>query len=472
MKSLILLAICLCLSFDEYAQEMEGNWYGWLEVGENVLPLEIHCIHPTDGPFELYSKQQTSKAIPLQSWSVEKGVWQWESKKLGASYRGEWMEEGQKFKGVLIQRGMSMPLDFGKKNERDGVEPKKVSIFKRPQTPQPPFDYSTEELVMLSKTTTGDDIQLHGTLSLPKGKAPFPCLIMITGSGPQDRDETILGHKPFAIISDTLAKLGWASFRFDERGVGESTGDFEGATSLDFAQDASAIFSQLKRHNQLDPSRIGLLGHSEGSLVAAMVAAEKQDVACIVSMAGPGVRGLELLQKQSFDIQVSSGKSSEDAQQDVDFNTRIMNYIVEANDSLKIAQFIKENVVNPDDSPASEEDSKLEGKEIFEYYNTSFNNAWMRYFIQHNPSEDWRNVHCPVLILNGDKDLQVNASVNTQAIYGALPFHIHTEMTILSNHNHLFQYTENGGLSEYGTLEESLSLETVEVIADWLKKLH
>lgn len=144
---------------------------------------------------------------------------------------------------------------------------------------------------MLSKITTGEEISLHGTLSLPKGKGPFPCLVMITGSGPQDRNETIMGHQPFAILADALAKLGWATFRYDERGVGESTGEFEGATSRDFAEDASAIFSQLKSHPQLDPNRIGLLGHSEGSMVAAMVAANRQDVSCIVSMAGPGIRG-------------------------------------------------------------------------------------------------------------------------------------------------------------------------------------
>jgi len=471
MKNLTLLSFGLLLTVHVFAQEMEGNWYGMLEVGEQVLPLEIHCIHPTEGPFELYSKQQTSKSIALQSWSVKKGAWQWESKKLGASYRGEWIEQEQKFKGVLTQRGMSMPLDFSRENKVEDAELKRVSMFKRPQTPQPPFDYPTQELVMLSKTTTGLEIQLHGTLSLPKGEGPFPCLLMITGSGPQDRNENILGHQPFAIIADTLAKLGWATFRYDERGVGESTGDFEGATSFDFAQDASAIFAQLKQHPSLDPARIGLLGHSEGSLVAAMVAAERQDIACIVSMAGPGVGGLELLQKQSFDLQVNGGKSREDAQRDVDFNTRIMDYIVEVNDSVKVVQFIKENVVHPEDSPTSEEDGKLEGKEVFDYYNASFNTSWMRYFIQHDPSKDWKKVHCPVLILNGDKDLQVNAAVNTQAIYGALPFHQQTEMIILSHHNHLFQYTENGGISEYGTLEESLSLETIEAMVDWLSKL-
>lgn len=206
-------------------------------------------------------------------------------------------------------------------------------------------------------------------------------------------------------------------------------------------------------------------------MVAAMVAANRQDVSCIVSMAGPGIRGLELLQKQSFDIATSSGKSKEDAQQDVYFNTRIMEYIVQGNDSVRIAQFIKENVVSPDQLPSSGEDSKLEGSELFDYYNASFNTPWMRYFIQYDPSQDWKKVHCPVLILNGDKDLQVNADINTRGIYNALPPRDHTEMVILSNHNHLFQYTESGSLSEYGTLEESLSLETLEVMADWLRKL-
>lgn len=472
MKNLILLSIAVILSIHVYAQEMEGNWYGWLEVGENVLPLEIHCIHPTDGPFELYSKQQTNKAIALQSWSVQNGVWQWESKKLGASYRGEWREQEQKFKGVLTQRGMSMPLDFSRRNEQNVSRVEGVAKYKRPQTPHPPFDYPTEERVMLSKTTTGEEISLHGTLSLPKGKGPFPCLVMISGSGPQDRNETIMGHQPFAILADTLAKLGWATFRYDERGVGESSGEFEGATSQNFAEDASAVFSQLKSHAQLDPTRMGLLGHSEGSLVAAMVAAMHPDVYCVVSMAGPGVRGLELLQKQSLDIQMSSGKKMEDAQQDVDFNTRIMNYIVETDDSVKVAQFIRENVVSPEQIPESREDNRLEGMEVFDFYNKSFNTTWMRYFIQSNPKNYWTKVICPVLILNGDKDLQVNANINTNAIYTALPFHQKSEIMVLSNHNHLFQYTESGNPSEYATLEESLSLETIEVMADWLKKLH
>jgi uncharacterized protein len=471
MKNLMLLGVGLLMSLQNYAQEMEGVWYGWIEAGGSVLPLEVHCESEQKGPYTLYSKTQSIQPIAIDGWKFKKGVWNWKSSRINASYQGEWNSKEEKFIGFFTQGGVRFELQFSKEKKDGDLQAQNLQMTNRPQTPFPPFNYPTEELVIKVKDGNGEELQLAGTLSLPNGAGPFPCLLLITGSGPQDRDETILGHKPFAVLADTLAKLGWATFRYDERGVAASTGHFSNATSADFAADASAIFSHLLGHPKLNPKQMGLLGHSEGSMVAAMVASSNPNVHCIVSMAGPGVRGLELLQRQVMDIQISNGKKRADAQQDVDFNTRIMDFIIQTDDSIKVADFIAQNVVNPLQTPASKEDAKLEGEEIFDYYNQSFNTRWMRYFIRLSPSEFWNKVNCPVLILNGDSDLQVNATVNANAIYAALPHHSQHLLMVLSNHNHLFQYSETGKISEYGVITESISVETIEAIAEWLKKL-
>ena len=469
MKANLFFIALIFAPYFLFSQDMEGNWYGNIEITGSTLPIEIHCEHPVKGPFLLYSRQQTNKAFAIKDWKIENGVWTWEVPKLRVQYEGKWMENEQIFKGEFRQNGMRASLNLSKTKE--AILPLSNAMAHRPQTPLPPFDYPVEEIVFNSVNEMGEEVQWAGTLSLPKGDGPFPCLLMITGSGPQDRDETIMDHKPFAVLADTLAKLGWATFRYDERGVGSSSGDFSSATTVNFAADAKSIFALLKQQRKLDANKIGLLGHSEGSLVSAMVASGRKDVYCIVSMAGPGVSGKELLERQSMDIQMSTGKSRSEAQLDVDFNSSIMEYILQESDSLKIAAFIHGKIAEPDQKPKSTEDAVLEGTEIFDEYNTSFNNVWMRSFVRSHPEEFWQKVQCPVLILNGDSDLQVNADVNTKAIYAACPFNSNTEITILSNHNHLFQYTETGRISEYGILTETLSPETIESITEWLKKL-
>ncbi len=471
MKLGYLNLLLVMLSTSMWAQEMEGVWYGSLEVGGNILPLEVHCDSDSEGPYTLYSKKQTIQPIAINEWKLKKGFWTWESSKIGARYQGEWDAKEERFKGVFTQGGMDFELQFSKQQKAEEEKAQHAQMVKRPQTPMPPFHYPTEELSIPIKMSDGSVIQIAGTLSLPSGTGPFPCLILITGSGPQDRDETILGHKPFAIIADTLAKLGWATFRYDERGVAASTGYFSTATSADFASDVAVIFSYLQKHSKLNPKKIGLLGHSEGSMVASIVAAVNHEVWAVLSLAGPGVRGLDLLQRQSMDIQMSNGKKRDEAQRDVDFNTRIMNFIVQTDDSVQVARFIHDNVVSPDQIPESTKDSKLEGQEIFDYYNNALNTRWMRYFIRYTPADYWSKVQCPVLVLNGDVDLQVNAEQNATQIFTTIPHHQNNELVILSNHNHLFQYSETGKISEYGIITESLSLETIEVIADWLKKL-
>jgi hypothetical protein len=348
-----------------------------------------------------------------------------------------------------------------------------VGLFtlNRPQEPKPPFPYTSEDVTFKNDKF---NITLAGTLTIPDGKGPFPAVIMITGSGAQNRNEELMGHKPFWVIADYLTRNGIAVLRYDDRGVGKSQGVYSTATTADLGTDAEAAFIYLKNNSFIDPQKIGLAGHSEGGMIAPMIAAQNKEVAFIVSIAGPGAKGEEILHRQNYDISKAAGVSEKDIQTGISTNKKLFSIIKQEKDNKiaeeKMTVAIKKILAKEKTTP---EDSEKAMKQLQSQFGT-LTSSWFRYFLTLDPSAYWKKVKCPVLILNGEKDLQVAADVNPPAIEKALISGKNNSYTthVFPGLNHLFQHTKTGLPSEYGNIEETFSPDVLKVMADWIIHLE
>ena len=302
---------------------------------------------------------------------------------------------------------------------------------------------------------------MAATLTIPQGKGPFPAVVLITGSGPQDRDETLLGHKPFLVLSDYLTRQGIAVLRADDRGVGKSTGVFANATTADFATDTEAGIAYLKTRPEIDPHKIGLVGHSEGGVIAPMIAARNPDVAFIVMMAGTGVRGDEVLVAQSEAIAVASGQNPDQAAKDATKEREMLKLVETEKDPTALEKELKEKMAG--DVPAGQIGMQI----------TQLTSPWFRYFLTYDPATALRKVTCPVLAINGEKDKQVLPSQNLPPIRKALEQagNKRFEVDELPGLNHLFQSSKTGSPGEYAQIEETISPVALEKIATWILKL-
>jgi len=332
----------------------------------------------------------------------------------------------------------------------------------RPQHPKEPYPYR-EEFVTVENSKA--DCTLAGTLTLPKEAGKYPAVVLISGSGPQDRDETLLGHKPFLVIADHLTRQGVAVLRFDDRGIGESTGDFASATSFDFATDVFQLVKFLKKHKEINPDRIGLIGHSEGGLIAPMVAAKLPGkLAHVVLLAGTGIDGAAILESQSRAMSEASDKATPE---EIEEGMEALNKIVQAiKDGLAdddVEKLIKEMAADEED--ADEAAAMTAGMD-------QMTTPWFRYFIKYDPIPALKKTTCPVLALNGDKDLQVLADLNLPAIEQALKDSGNDDFRCVSlpGLNHLFQECETGSPLEYQSIEETFSIKALEEISDWVLK--
>ncbi len=302
MKKLILLILIVLIPCLTQAQDITGKWNGILNVQGMDLRLIFH-ISKGDSTYDakMDSPDQKAFGIPASATNFENSTLNIEIAKLGARYHGQYKSNG--IEGIFYQSGQSFPLNL----TRNLIE-KKALI--RPQEPKMPYPYFSEEVRFPSE---GGKIELAGTLTLPAGTKKFPTAILITGSGPQNRDEEFMTHKPFLVLADHLTKSGIAVLRYDDRGFAQSTGNHENATSADFANDVRAAIAYLKTRKDIDKTRIGLVGHSEGGLIAPIVATDTK-VAFIVLLAAPGVSGSQILLKQVESITRSQGANEESIQ--------------------------------------------------------------------------------------------------------------------------------------------------------------
>ena len=404
-----------------------GNWSGKLEVMGNKLTLVFHL--DGDEP-SMDSPDQAAMGIPIQVEKTALGNVTIKVPALAASYEGLWT--GKQILGTFKQGALSVPLTLTPE-----------AALKRPQTPVGPFPYTEEEV-----TFSNGDAHLAGTLVLPEGcTRKTPVLIMVTGSGQENRDEEIFEHKPFAVIADALARAGVATLRYDDRGVGGSTGEVATATTEDFKEDALAGIRLLRERFD----KVGVIGHSEGGTIALMLAAEGQ-ADFIVSLAGMAVSGLETLVKQSRVSVENAG-----------YTGKNVDTFCQAIHDAGYVRLHGGKMPFPD-----ELDLPDELKQAYQGVITKIQVPWMIKFLSLDMRPLLGGIKCPVLAINGTKDTQVDCESNLGALRDGLPANPKNRIEAIEGANHLFQHCTTGAITEYRNIEETFAPEALELMARWM----
>jgi pimeloyl-ACP methyl ester carboxylesterase len=431
--------------------DIDGAWSGTLETGVGSLRVVFHITNTDQGlTATLDSPDQGANGIPMTAVKRDGSSLRIEAKPIAGEFQGQISKDLSSIAGTWTQNGQSLPLTL--KRNKSGAELER----RRPQNPSKPYPYREEEV---SYENQAAGIRLAATLTVPTNKGPFHGVVLITGSGPQDRDESIMGHKPFLVLADYLTRKGIAVLRGDDRGVGKSGGAFAAGTTADFATDAEAGVAYLKTRAEIDPREIGLIGHSEGGVIAPMVAARNSSIAYIVMMAGTGVPGDEILAEQSLLLTEASGKSKHDAEKNAAREREILAVVKQEKDSAALDKVLREKLAG---MPAAQRDSQIR----------QITSPWFRYFIAYDPAVALRKVTCPVLAINGEKDMQVAPKQNLPPIRKALEAGGNKDFEIdeLAGLNHLFQTAKTGAPAEYAQIEETMSPVALEKIASWILK--
>jgi len=462
MKTLLLVLIAFVTSLSLSAQDITGEWNGALKVQGTQLRL-VFTITKTDTGVSstMDSPDQGAKGIPTTTTTFENPILRITIANAKIEYQGT-LGNDRIIVGTFKQGGQSFPMNLSKK----AIEKEKLV---RPQEPIKPYSYYAEDITFENKKA---GIRLAGTLTLPQKEGVFPVVILISGSGPQNRDEELLGHKPFLVLADYLTKNGIAVLRYDDRGIALSKGDFKTATTADFASDVEASIDYLKTRKEINRKKIGLIGHSEGGIIAPMVARKSPDVAFIVLLAGTGIQGDKLLLLQQKLIGKVSGVSDEDLLKSELTNRKVFEIVNQSKSveqlSTDLTNYLKQTLK---DNPNAEKPEGMSEDDFIKLQVNQIANPWMQYFIKYDPAPALEKVKCPVLALNGEKDLQVPPKENLEAIKKALAKGGNKKVTTkeLPNLNHLFQECKTGSPNEYATIEETFSPTALTEILKWIQ---
>ena len=423
---------------------LAGVWEGRINVGGQSIRIVFRV--DADGNAVMDSPDQGARNIAVDRPVVEGGVVRFVVPVIRGQFEGSRSEDGGTLTGVLSQGGAALPLVLTRTAET-------ATLVARPQTPTPPFPYRAEEVAFDNPEAPG--VRLAATLTLPQGAGPFPAAILVTGTGPQDRDETIEGHKPFAVWADALTRRGVAVLRFDDRGVGRSTGSFPAATQRDFASDVKAAFNWLASRPGIDAARVGLIGHSEGATFAELAMQEGAGAAWIVALAGPALPGGEIITSQVERIAQASGLPAEAIAYNTAFQRRLMEAVAaHAADAEAARGAVERLLLESGRSPA--EAAQLA---------TAMSSDWYRGMVARDPAESLRAIRAPMLAVFGGKDLQVPAEQNAAAVSRHKP---DAEVVILPGLNHLFQAAQTGLPAEYGQIDSTLDPSVIETVVDWV----
>ncbi|HEY2049073.1 MAG TPA: alpha/beta fold hydrolase [Caulobacteraceae bacterium] len=433
---------------------LDGVWQGTLDTVSGIkLRLAMHI---DTGPYgttgRLDSLDQAAYGIPVTDIARQGARVSFAVPSVGGAFEGAFGGAGT-IAGTWTQGGAGLPLTFAR---RPAGEPE--ARLSRPQTPKPPYPYRVEDIAF--DDAAGHD-RLAGTLTLPAGKGPFPAVVLITGSGPNDRDETIFGHKPFAVLADALTRRGVAVLRYDKRGVGASTGDYATATSANFADDAQAAVAFLAERRDIARRRIGLIGHSEGGLIAPMVAGRDRQVAFVVLMAGPGVNGTDLLEAQQRRINEVMGLGGEQLAQASAEEARMIDIARQAPDTATAAARLKvEADASAERTGAPQAVAEAQAAELA--------SPWFHAFLAYDPAPALGRLRIPVLAVIGSKDVQVPPDQNLPALRAALAHDPRASVEELPGLNHLFQPAPTGAPGEYAQIETTLAPAALNTITDWI----
>ncbi|CAA0183881.1 conserved hypothetical protein [Tenacibaculum maritimum] len=460
MKKKELLFLMTIFSLNLFGQDITGQWNGVLKVQGIQLSLIFNITKSGDVyNSTMDSPDQGAMGIPVTNTIFENSKIKFEVNNARIEYSGKLSDN--KIVGTFKQGGREFPMVLSRK----ALE---KEILKRPQEPSKPYPYYSEDITFQN---TKANISLTGTLTFPKKGGNFPVVILISGSGPQNKDGELLGHKPFLVISDHLTQSGIAVLRYDDRGVGQSTGNFKAATSADFATDVESAIAYLQTRKEINKEKIGLVGHSEGGLIATMVASTSKDVSFVVLLAGTGVQGNKLLLLQQKLIAKANGVSEIDIKKSIKTNEKLFEMVIKSNDTNKLKTDLTNSINKMLKNDTSLEIPNGMTKEKFISIQVNqISSPWMQYFIKSNPAIILEKIKCPVLAVNGEKDLQVPPKENLTAIKNALKIGGNNNVTIkeFPNLNHLFQECETGLPSEYTKIEQTFSPIVLTEITNWM----
>jgi len=440
------------------------SWVGTLKAGGQSLRLQFRIFEQADGKrvTKFDSLSQDTMGLPAESKFGDDEA-KFEVEIIKATFEGALNEDGTEITGTWNQ-GVRLPMTFEKVRHSENVRKRR-----RPQTPKAPFPYDIRNVRFKSQA---DDVTLDGTLTLPRTPPPHTAAVLVSGSGPQDRDETLLGHKPFHVIADHLTRQGIAVLRYDDRGFGKSSGDHAAATTIDFAKDAAGAVNFLRDQTEIASDKIGVIGHSEGGLIAPIVAADDLQLGFIVMLSGSGVPGDEILQKQSALIGRAEGMSEEAIAANSLVRNAVIKAIQQASADANMKGIIESALESvrttlPEDQL---EDFKVNEATIAVWQQLA--TPWMRFFISYDPRPTLHKVQCPVLVLSGDLDLQVWHEQNVPEIEKALQqADVEYRSIVFQQLNHLFQPAKTGAVSEYTNIETTVDPAVLKEITAWIQSL-
>lgn len=472
-RILFILVATLLSSHNLFAQgsPLVGTWQGALNVRGMKLRMVFH-ITGQEGALQatLDSPDQGAKGIPTDGATVSGDTVTIALSMIGGKYVGIREAGDSTMTGTWTQGGTVFPIRLVKSDV--------IAKVNRPQEPKPPFPYTSEDVAIENPIAR---ITIGGTLTMPLNNKEergerrkdnsrgFPAVVLITGSGAQDRDETIFGHKPFWVIADHLTRNGIAVLRCDDRGVGKTTGSMRSATSADFATDVEAMVAYLKKRPEIRKEKIGLIGHSEGGLIAPMVAARSKDIAFIVMLAGPSMPGTDIIIQQDSLISLASGASISDVTESARRNRALFAVLKREPDSATAVTKIADTLVAMAKAGGGTAPDSLVRSESIKIA-TRMTSDWMRFFLFTDPMPALTKVRCPILALNGEKDLQVPPVSNLAGIAAAGTKGKNRDVTttLMPGLNHLFQTAKSGSPAEYGQIEETISMDVLEMMTAWV----